>query len=100
MLLGFGNGKIGRLQVVRAFSAQHSGKCSITRFDSGQRIADFDLLEIVNHHSLTNALKNSLYEIHMHRMHLVIILSLLAWEHQVESDLISLVHDRTMAADH
>ena len=36
----------------------------------------------------------------MLRMHLIIILRLLAGENGVERDLISLIHDRARAADH
>lgn len=60
----------------------------------------FRLLEIVNEHFGADALEAFFNELHMQRVHLVIVLRLLGGEHEIECDLIGLIHHGAMAADH
>ena len=58
------------------------------------------LLKIVNHNFFTNAFENFFDEINVERVHLVIVLRLLAGENQIQRNLIGLIHHRAMAAGH
>jgi hypothetical protein len=58
------------------------------------------LLEIVNGDLFADAFENLLNEINVQRMHLIIVLRLLGRENEIERDLIGLIHDGAMAANH
>ena len=58
------------------------------------------LLEIVNYNPLAGRLENLFHELKVQRMRLIIILRLLAREHNIEGNLIRLVHHRPVAGRH
>ena len=58
------------------------------------------LLEVVNDHLLSDRFEDFLDELQMQRVHLVIVLRLFAGEHDIERDLIRLVHHWAMARYH
>ena len=66
----------------------------------GRAAAPPGLLEVVNEDLFADALEDFFDEFHMQRMHLIIVLRLFARENEVERDLIRLVHDWAVAADH
>ncbi len=57
-------------------------------------------LEIINHTLGAIGFEGFFDEFEMQRMHLIIVLRLLVWEDQIESDLIGLINDGSMAWDH
>ena len=59
-----------------------------------------DLLKIIDQNFFNERLHALRDEFQMLRMHLIIVLRLLAGENRVERDLIRLVHDWPRAADH
>jgi hypothetical protein len=56
--------------------------------------------EIVYHNALADALEHFLDELNVHRMGLVIVLSLFVRKQQVQGDLVSLIDNRPMAGGH
>jgi hypothetical protein len=58
------------------------------------------LLEIVDDDLFADLFENAFDELDMEGVDLIIVLSFLVGEEQVEGDLIRLIHDRSMAGDH
>ena len=58
------------------------------------------LLKIVDDDFLAGGLENFLHELEVLRVDLICLLGLFAREHQIQRDLISLLHDRARAGRH
>ena len=58
------------------------------------------LLEVINNDLLAHRFENLVHELQMKRVRLIMVLRLLAVEHDIESNLIRLIHDRPMAGRH
>jgi hypothetical protein len=58
------------------------------------------LFEVINHHFFADTLKDPFYELNVHWMDLILILRFLVTKHEVERDLIRLVHYWPMAPHH
>ncbi len=61
------------------------------------RALETGLLKVVNDHFFADRFEDFLDELQVERVHLVIVLRLFAVEHNIERNLIGLVHDRAMA---
>lgn len=65
-----------------------------------QRNFAISLLKIVNHHFPAGAFKNTVHKFHVLGVKLIFVLRFFIGENQVKRDLITLIHDGPMTANH
>src|SRR3989442_4025660 len=101
---GSGNAPLVVLRCLHCGSApralRHASKANIASTAMKRRPNATKLLKIINHTPGAIGFEGFFDEFEMQRMHLIVVLRLLAWEDQIESDLVGLINDRSMAWDH